>query len=222
MLKDSSSDGLIKKGDIVLKIDGKNIARNNTLKVKGIGRVSSEYLINNHQIGDIIKINLIRNKKEIIVNMPLKKNMKIVKFEHEKKPKYYIFGGFVFMPLTFNYLKDWGSDKNWRKNTPENLLYLYDNEYKMDTDVKEVVFIANTLANEENTNFFEIGQEISSVNGKKVTSFANLVKTIKESKDEYIKISLPNGESLILNRENALKADPQSLKDYGIGSAESL
>ncbi len=218
--KNSSADGFIKKGDVILEMDGINIASDNTIKLKGNGRVSCNYLVRSHQVGENLELKLIRNKKEMNIKFPLKKPVSITPLEYEKEPRYYIFGGMVFLPLTINYLKIWGS--KWYSEVPIDILYPALNQRKIDQEIKDLVVLSKILANDENANYTEAISIVEKVNDQKVISLDSFVKIIEESKDRYINILLTTGQSVILHKENALKIDSETMKKYGINEKQRL
>ncbi len=220
VIRDSSADGYAKRGDVILELDGVNIAGDNTIKLKGNGRVSGNYLIRSHQVGDMLNMKILRDKKEMQLSIPLKKGVTAVPLEQEKEPRYYIFGGMVFMPLSINYLKVWG--KGWQEKAPMNLLYNFSNQDKLDKSVKELVILNDILANEENANYAPTVKIVSKVNGQKINSLNDLVKIIEESKDQYIDITFDSGSKFILDKEKALKLEFETMEKYGIGKKKRL
>lgn len=94
----SSSDGYLKKGDILLAIDGVLISDNFTVPMKKNGRVSANYLVAKHQVGETCEMKILRNNKVMKIKIPLKVKVELISYEHEKSPEYYIFGGLVFRP----------------------------------------------------------------------------------------------------------------------------
>ncbi len=218
--KDSSADGILKKGDAVLEIDGIDVAGDNTVKIEGNNRVSSSYLIRKHQVGDSLRMKIMRDKKEMNVSFPLKARRSIVTFEHEKEPRYYIFGGMSFMPLTTNFLLNWG--ENWYAHAPVNLFYPVLNRHKIDRDITEMIVLNTILPNNENANYTFGHEIVSKINGHKVTSLNALVKLIEKSGTNYIVITFDSGREAVLNRAEAEKTDRETLKQYGIERKQRL
>jgi len=218
--KNSSSSGYIQKGDVLLEADDINIAGNNTIKLTGNGRVSANYLVRSHQIGDSMKIKILREGKEVDVTFPLKGLVSRVPMQFEKKPQYYIIAGMVFMPLTMNYLQNWGS--KWYSKAPLDLIYMTFNESKIDEDIDELVVMSNLLPNNENANYNLSRNVVRKVNGEKVISLNSFVNSIEKSQEEYMKIELDGGITLILNKEKALKSDIETMKKYGITEKQRL
>ena len=220
IIRNSSSYDFIKKGDVMLEVDGVNIAGDNTIKLKGNGRVASNYLVRSHQVGDMINIKLLRDNKEMNVSYPLKKRDSIIPLEHEKEPRFYIFGGMVFMPLTINYLRVWGS--GWYSKAPISLVHLVFNQNKLDKEIEELVVLSNLLPNNENANYGLDRQIVVEVNGKKVISLDSFVKIIEESKERYINILLDGGNRYILDKEKTQQSDIETMEKYGISKKQRL
>ena len=218
--KNASADGFLKKGDVILEVDGINIAGDNTIKLKGNGRISSNYLIRSHQIGEMLDVKILRDKKEMQIQFPLKERVSITPLLFEKEPRYYLFGGMVFMPLTINYLRVWG--RNWYSKAPKNLIHIATNQRKIDKDIDELVLLNNILPNDENANYHFGFRVVSEVNGQKVRSLDHFVQLIEESKGRYINILFRSESRLILDKEKAFQSDKETMKNYGITVKQRL
>ena len=218
--KRSSADGFIEKDDVILEVDGVDIACDNTIKLKENGRISSNYLIRTHQVGDILNMKILRDKKEIDISFPLKRRTTLTPLEFDKDPRYYMLGGMIFTPLTMNYLMAWG--RNWYSKAPRELLYLSSNQNKLDRDIDELVILNNILPNDENANYRFGFPVVTEVNGIKVTSLEVFVKLIEDSNDAYVNLALDTGERLILDKEVAFKSDAETMGKYGINKKQRL
>ena len=218
--KKSSAYGYIEKGDVLLAADGINISGDNTIRLSGNGRVSANYLVRTHQIGDKMKVKLLRAGKEVDVVFPLKGLVSRVPMQFEKEPRYYIISGMVFMPLTMNYLQNWGS--GWYSKAPLDLVYMAFNENKIDDDIDELIVLSNLLPNNDNANYSPSRDVVSKVNGEKVISLNSFVESIEKSQEKYLKIEMKDGETLILDKEKALQSDKESMKRYGITKKQRL
>jgi hypothetical protein len=218
--KNSSADGFLKKGDVILEVDGIDIAGDNTIKLKGNGRISSNYLIRSHQIGENLDVKILRDKKEMQVSFTLKGRVSLTPLLFEKEPRYYLFGGMIFTPLTVNFLKVWGS--KWLSKAPSELMHIATNQQKIDRDIKELVMLNNILPNDENANYQFGFIVVSEVNGEKVTSLDHFVKLIEESKERYINILFISEDRLILDKEEAFLSDKSTMKNYGITVKQRL
>ncbi len=110
-----NSQNLLKKGDIILSIDGKSIQDDGTVEFRDDEYTSAKYVVDLHQMGESVDLKVWRDKKELDIKVPLIKYTKdvwLVKlFQYDKDPTYFIYGGYVFSPLVEN-LVSTGKGKN--------------------------------------------------------------------------------------------------------------
>ena len=210
----SSCDGYLKQDDILLAIDGVKVADDATIEMKENGRVAANYLIRSHHISDNFKATILREGEEITLDIPLKGLVSLIPFEHEQRPQYYIFGGLVFMPLSKNYLYEWG--RSWVQKAPVRFVDIVKNENFPSEERREIVFLQSILADRENAGYGLSHAIVLKVNGTKIDSFTSLIHSIENSQDKEVKITLQGGSIIVLNKEKALEANTRLLKRYGI------
>jgi hypothetical protein len=95
---------LLKVDDVILGVDGKDIANNATVLTK-YAHIDFSFLYHTKQLGDTVQIKILRDKKEMLIEYPLKRVEPLIRREFGKEPRYIIYGGFIFTPLTDNYLR---------------------------------------------------------------------------------------------------------------------
>ena len=220
VIEGSSCDGYLKKDDILLEIDGIKVADDATIIMAGNGRVAANYLIRLHHIGDNFEATILRNHKEMKISIPLKAEITLIPFEHEKRPKYYIFGGMVFMPLTKNYLNEWG--RSWVQKAPIHFVDIIKNSNFPTKSKKEIVFLQSILADKENTGYDLSHAVVVKINAKEIKTFKELVDTFEQAKEKEVKITLQGGSIIILNKEKAKEANARLLKRYRIEQSAYL
>jgi len=220
IIPNSSSDGYLQKGDILLKIDNKKLSDDATIKMNDNGRVAANYLIRAHHINENFKVSILRKGKEISLDIPSKSMVTLIPYEHDKLPKYYIFGGIVFMPLTKNYLHEWG--RNWVQKAPIRFVDITKNNNFPTIKHKEMVFVQSVLADRENAGYNFSQALVTEVNGVKIDSFKTLVETIENTKDKEVSIKVQGGSKIILNKKEAEIANARLLKRYGIANSSYL
>jgi|ETNmetMinimDraft_23_1059889.scaffolds.fasta_scaffold07849_5 S1-C subfamily serine protease len=218
----SSAFGLLHENDIILSIDNVSIARDGSIGLNENLRVDFEYLIDNHFINEKVEIKIIRNKKRINVELPLKKFVQFTPDEHSVRPTYFIYCGFVFMPLTINYLEGWGYD--WGKEAQKDLVtlarYGYPTKDKSQPIVMHSVFPHSVNVGYEEYQYWSLGK----VNGHRINSMKNLLKAIDNIIDEFVVIELEAGshnEKIILDANACKKSEKEILENYSIESAKS-
>ncbi len=216
----SSCDGYLQKNDVLLAIDGTDVADDATILMKENGRVAASYLIRSHHINESFEATVLREGKELEISVPLKSLVSLIPYEHEKRPRYYIFGGVVLMPLTKNYLYEWG--RNWLQKAPIHFVDTIKNNNLPSPERQEIVFIQSVLADRENAGYEFAHAEVIKVNGIKINSFSTLVNAIESTQAKEVKLTLKGGSMIILNKEKALEANQRLLKRYSIENSAYL
>lgn len=216
----SSCDGYVKADDVLLKIDGIPVANDATIIMEGNGRVAANYLIRSHHIGENFTLTLLREGKEHEVEVPAKSMVSLIAFEHEKRPKYFIYGGLVFMPLTKNYLFEWG--RNWLQKAPIRFVDMAKNGNIPTTKRSEVVFLQSVLSDRENAGYEFSNAIVESINGTKLKDFTQLVDLLSQENSDDINIQLQGGTKIIVNPQKAQESNTRILQRYNIKQSAYL
>ncbi len=212
------SDGSLYAGDILSRIDRHPIADDGTVEFRRNERTSFSYFIQNHQYGDVVKLTVIRQGREQAVDLVLKKGADDLHFvsrcEYDVQPRYYIYGGLVFCPLTFNYLKTWS---DWRRKAPPNLLNFFINGDPTD-EKEEVVIMTKVLDADINVGYNKhTDQRVVKVNGKKIINLTQMIAAIEaQGATDFIVFEMEKGDQLVLNNRRAAMIHGDILKTYGI------
>jgi S1-C subfamily serine protease len=220
VVKGSSCDGYVKKDDVLLQIDGIDVANDATILVEGNGRVAANYLIRNHHIGDTFELTLLREGQILQVNVPAKHMVTLIPFEHEKRPKYLIFGGVVFMPLSKNYLFEWG--RNWVQKAPIRFVDLSKNGNFPKEDNEEVVFVQSVLSDRENSGYEITNAIVEKVNDTPINNFSTLITALTDQQSGDVEILLQGGTKIILDAQKAQESNARLLQRYNIKQSAYL
>ena len=211
----NSSDGYLKSGDVLLAIDGISVADDYTISMKGMGRIAAWYPIQKHQVGETFEATILRNSKEMKIDIPLKARKKLIPFEHEKRPEYYIFGGMIFMPLTMNYFYEWGKD--WKNDAPIRLLKHYLNDHNELSKTKTgLVILKDTLSDRENVGYAFDNRIVEKVDDIEINTFNDFVNAIENSTKADVTITLEGGYVIVMNKQKAIEANKRVLERNGI------
>lgn len=220
----SSSDGKIRGKDVLLSVDGHNISENGTVEFRKKQRTHFSYFVQNHQIGEKIDLQILREGKvqnvTINLNKPIQYNQ-LVTNQYGELPSYYIYGGLVFSPLTLNYLKEWGS--KWFQRAPNNLISRLKTNYKSKSG-EEVVMLIRVLASEVNQGYHNYENwEIKKVNGKEINNLNELIMIVENPSDKskFVTFENQDGNEIVLNKDNAKSYNKSILKTYRIISDRS-
>ncbi|MEN8134412.1 MAG: serine protease [Thermodesulfobacteriota bacterium] len=214
----SPAAGVIRPGDVVLEIDGHNIAEDGTIEFRPKERTSMNYFTQIHQLGEELSLNIWRSGKEltlkIILDIPAGQNQLVPVEKHDVRPTYYIFGGLIFSPLSVNYLKTWGG--NWFNDAPKNLLARYYFDHLSQKD-EEIVNLVRVLPAEINKGYHDSGDyRIVKVNGVRINNLRDLIRIVTESRDDFVVFSDRWGASIVLDRKGAELENGRILEKYRV------
>ncbi len=223
VLPGSPAEGIIRPGDVLLAVDGHPIADNLTVEFRKNDRTSAAYFVQRHQIGETVKIDIIRNAKPDTCHIPLEKALPSLNLvpdqQYDVRPTYYVYGGLLFMPLTMDYLMAWG--KRWRGNAPAELLAAT-KELPTRKD-QEVVLLSRVLPHDINTGYHEYKESIiTHVNGQEILNLKHLIQVLDDSgRQASVRFTTSTRNIIILNPAEAARAMPEILKIYNIPADRS-
>lgn len=211
ILKGSFSYGILKDGDVLLSIDNNIVQNDATIKFRD-STVFYSYAIHKKQIGDSVEFNVLRDGGIKNLKLTITKSKPLIKNDF-KKPKYFIFGGLVFRPVTSNYIKaiKYKVSSFWYD-------YYYSNYNQPIADIDELVYIQNILPNSSNSGYQTYNSLVKSVNGIKVKNLRDLVSIIENNEDEFVVIKLYNNSKIVLNHKEVLADNHKTLKNYDIAN----
>lgn len=219
----SPATDIIFPGDVILSVDGHKVADDGTIALNSSGRTSSNYLIQMHQIGEQLKMEILRDGKIKQVEFKLTTTVGhydlVHKDQYDTSPTYFIYGGLVFIPLSINYLKTWD---DWQERAPSNLLAkMYD---LPSSEGEEVVLLPTVLPSSVNVGYHEIRNYIiTAVNDNEIHNVKDLVNEIEKGQGQpFISFVEKSGIKIILDRNKAEKELGDILNTYKIPSDRSL
>ncbi|MBN2160031.1 MAG: trypsin-like peptidase domain-containing protein [Spirochaetes bacterium] len=218
------ADRHLMRGDVILSIDSQKIANDGTIPFMQ-GRIFYSYLIDLKQIGDMVSINVLRKGKTVTVRYPLGTyQFRISWFnEYETLPRYCMFGGLVFQPLSKEYLKTW--DK-WWYNAERRLLYYY-SYYIQDAvfpERKEFVTLTRVLPDPANAYISDVHDRVvDSINNVKITCLGDVVKAFRKPLGAFHVIRI-DGTSfpLVIKASEVEAANRRIMEKYNIPSPMRL
>ncbi|MBT4708492.1 MAG: trypsin-like serine protease [Campylobacteraceae bacterium] len=189
-------DDKIKINDIILSIDGKDIANNGTISSE-YGRISFSHIYNTKQIGDTVTFKILRDKKYIKVTNTIRRVSNLIKYEFAKTPRHIIYGGLVFAPISKNYLRT--IDKLEAEYIKKKLY----SKKKIENYQEAVTMIPTIFPHEVNRSYSNWASILKSVNGIDIKSFKHLVTVLDNLKDKYTKFEFFESATIILDTKKA-------------------
>ena len=218
LLLGSSAQDSLEPGDVVLAVDGTDIANDGTIALRNAERTSWEYRIQQKQLNDSVTLTVLREGKKTAIDVLLGARIdqgRLVPHEqYDVLPTYYIIGGLVFEPLTANYLTRWG--KAWFTKVPVELTNYYFNGFPAE-DRREVIVLVRVLSDEINVGYEGMENSvIVTVNGKDVSTIDDLVSAFEQNAAEYHTILDEKGRTIVLVKAKVDERNDYILRKYKV------
>jgi len=213
----SNANKKLKVGDVLLSIDGHKVENDRSVEFAPKQFTSYAYYIDQKQMGESIKLKLLRDGKFINVEVKLQniadEDLLVKTREHDKMPRYFIYGGYVFTPLTRNLMRS-------SRSLPLDLRVAAG---KWRTkEQKELVVLLRVLADKSNRgNHGAAMWQVESINGKTFKDFDTFKKILKSEKSDYVILNGKDKEQLAIQREDAIASQKRILSRYSIKTLES-
>jgi len=221
----SPAKGILRTGDVILSVERENIENDGTIEFRKNERTSFEYIIQNKYIGEAAEFEILRGGT--VINAKIKLSAKVNHCRlvpHEQygtSPTYFISGGFVFMPLTRNYLDIRIKDDEYGSENFYNLFPYYD-AGEATENRREIVVLATVLADEINVGYQGLEDiVIAYVNGKKISSIKDLVKAVESNEGKYHVFVDSKGKQIVLDVGKTGERNEIILKKYKVSSDRS-
>ncbi|MCT7507759.1 S1C family serine protease [Aliarcobacter cryaerophilus] len=204
------ADTELLENDVLVSINGKKISNDGKIDSK-YGKVSFNYEIDTKQIGETVKFEIIRNKNKINVEYKVKYSKPLIPYEFDIEPKYLVFGGLTFTPLSQNYLIKLGAKIEFING----LLYRYE---KTNEISERVVWLQKIFPHKVNRGYISGAYIVSKVNGITIKDFNHFVNIIDTTKDEYVVIDFVESGKVVLKTKEAKDSFEQIKTNYGLKS----
>ena len=221
----ASADGIIQEGDIVLSV-GEHPVANDGSVADGDIRMSFGLLIDRMQVGDTASIRILRDGHKIDLKVPVRSFPAVERRGniYDQAPRYYIYGGLVFVPLNRETMKTYGSD--WRLDAAMRLRYEYFVKLVAEPDMwlQERVLLLRRLTHPVNADMAWYRNEVvERVNGREITSLDVLVETLEGHDGDHHFIEFAHYRRIgVLDRREAEEAHDEILESYGIEKDRNL
>ncbi len=217
VLPAGSCDGYVKPGDVLLEIDGLPIFSDSSVNIEG-ERVEMPEVVERKFKGDKITFVLMRDRKEMKVEIPLKNAdpYLIQAFAYGVRPRYLIRGGIIFQPLNRNLMATFNFD-----DLQTRYFYNYFVTDALFVERPEVVVIASILPDPVNAYLNGLrGTVVDTVNGKKITRMEDLRDALHTDAETIVIKCLGQGRPIVLERSAVEGARERIRQRYSI-TAES-
>ena len=216
---------LLLPGDVLLSVDGSDIANDGTIAFRPQERIGWGYAVDRKQVNDKLRLEVLRKGKIHTIEAFLGVSKRsygylVPRKQYETRPTYFIVGGLVFSPLTTNYMLVW--DK-WTDVPLRVKRYYYEIANPQNASRKQVVVLIDVLPDELNVSYTGLEDwVVSNVNGISVNSMQDLVRAFEEHQGDSHRIVFETFDrEIVLMREQLTERGAAILKKYQVPADRS-
>jgi hypothetical protein len=216
---------LLRLDDVILRVGEFDVGSDGNVSYAG-NRVFAGIAFQSVQSGEPVELRVWRDHKPVEISLPVSiyDGDRAAGNQYDVLPKYFVYGGLVFTPLSLDYLKTFG--RNWRDAANSELIYelLYRPHEAPETVRPEPVVLASVLSHPVNANLRIAGRAlIDRINGIRITRMEDVVRAFASSdRREHLLEFLPKQAVESLDRVGAEAATADILNTYGIPADRRL
>ncbi len=211
------AQGVLRENDVILQIDDFDVADDGSIRISENLLTDYKHAIDLHDIGDEVQITYARNGQvsttAIEARRALDSYSLVAGEKFDELPKYYIYGGVLFVPLNMNLIKRWGND--WARSAPVSLLQAR-NEWSS-PERREVVVALQVLAADVNLGYHDWRNwVVDYVNGERVRDFEQFTHILERNSRPDVVFENDNGYQMVINHEDAVTSEERILTQYRV------
>jgi hypothetical protein len=225
LLNIPSTEKVLKQDDVLLQIGRYPVSSDGTILYEG-NRVFAAQAFHLAQHGENVQLKIWRDGQQIEVSLPIYvyEGDRNTGNQHETLPRYFVYGGLVFTPLSLDYLRTLG--RNWADPSNAELNYeLYYRRHESPATARpEPIVLAAVLADPVNANLSTRSRVlVDKVNGIRIEKLEDVVRAFETTTNaHHIVEFLPNHTFDCLDRADTEKANSKILQTYGIAKDRRL
>jgi S1-C subfamily serine protease len=210
----------VKKGDVLLAIDGQNIDRRGYYQHPNYGSLFWGHLIRGSKsTGDTVALSLLRDGQPLEIKATLtreEESSKLVPgYSFDKAPNFLLKGGLVFQELSRPLLESFG--ENWETRAPLDFLDAMENPEKYEGKVDRIIFLSGSIPTPATVGYESLRNLIvRKVNGKEIKNMQGLIDAFKGNLGERHSIEFKEENFTVYLDEAVSSAVDKQLLQRGI------
>lgn len=209
----------LQSGDVLLSIDDHPIASDATVELEG-ERVEMPEVVERKFKGDVVKLDVMRNKKPITVTIELGSVWPYSYLAHgyDVRPRYVVYGGLLFQPLTLDLVEAY---------QPTDIRIRHYFDYFVTEQIylehPEVLVLTNILPDPSNTYLTPYrGSIVDEINGQKIHRLTDLAKAFSERPERFVVRMIGDGPPLVLDPKEVDAARERIKSRYNVVSEQNI
>jgi S1-C subfamily serine protease len=216
---DSGASDVLRVDDVLLQIGAFPVASDGTMLYQG-NRVSASVAFQFAQHGETVPLKVWRDgqARDLALTVKASTDEQAEGNQYDMQPRYYVFGGLVFTPLSRDYLRDAARDGTDSPATELTYELFYRRREQPETARAEPVVLSGVLADAANANFRVRGRAlVDKLNGVRIETLADLIRAFETSTNAYDLIEFAHGhQSECLDHAQAARNHARILQTYGV------
>ena len=138
--------------------------------------------------------------------------------QYDVLPRYFVFGGLVFTPLSLDYLRDAGREATEAAAGELNYELFFRNREEPEFAREEPVVLSSVLTDAVNANFSTRGRVlVDRINGIRIEKIADVIRAFTTSTNTHDVIEFgKHGAFETLDHAEAVRSNEKILNTYGV------
>lgn len=219
ILPGTPAEQVLRAEDVILQVGKHEVGSDGTIIYEG-NRMAMAMAVQEAQHGQSMPMKIWRDGKEQNLAVPVEVSIldKTLGNQYDLPPRYFVYAGLVFTPLSLDYMKTFG--RTWSDTAGAELTYeLFYRRHESPKTVRaEPIVLATVLADEVNANWRLRGRAlVDKINGIRIERMEDVIRAFEQpANGQHVVEFLPKNSFECLEREQADKANVNILKTYGI------
>ena len=221
----SAAASVLRRGDVILALDGHRIANDGTFSVAAQERLSFQHIIHRRFPGEEVQVRVLRDGEERELAVPVQPLRRLVPAVCYDEPQpYFLYGGFAFVGLTEPYLHEWGDD--WMQDAPQDLVHLALTGVQTHEDEQPVI-LSRCFPSRRTAGYTHMAdRQVVSVNGHAIVNLEHMYALVHEleAESEYLtfEVYCLGGNALVTTTTAAARETlRETLRLYRVPAAAS-
>jgi S1-C subfamily serine protease len=211
---ESSADGHLREGDILVEVNGHEVANDGSVAVAGL-RLALMVVVDRLQSGETVSLGIVREGRRLDVEFPIESfpGLDCYRAPYDVLPRYYVYAGLVFVPLCSGVVDALGG------TVQTQISYEYSSRAFADLErLNSTVVLLRRLDHPVNVHMTWSGQAVlERVNDRRIRSLTDLVEAVEGNRKEFHVFEFAYfGRFEVMRREDADRAHPEVLERFGV------